>query len=214
MSRSARTILNEANPNKYPAGGQAVRAGDQLGVLPRTQSGVMAVANTVVLPETAKAARVLDAYSRAGAVTGRFTPVVDPTPLTAQAGINANGDIVFLPADAVTDSEVQYAPVEGPVIEDLIDVAANVGTLLQGRAASIILEVESLVGGATGVFTAVDRGTTPVAGEAAIQDVPTAIEFAAADAVTRARVRYIAQPGVGTTQRSLGDELDTADREF
>ena len=200
MPKSLRTVLNEANPNKLPSAGQVLPLGEALAFAPRTVRGAV-VGDALVLAENAKAAVILQCFVAAGGVTGRFTPVSeDDTPATTQCGISAGGDVVFLAADAVTVAEVTYVPLEGTVFEDLVTVAADIGTLLQGRRAAVLLRAEALTGGAVGVEAIVLRGATPGAGEAAVTLLGTGVEFAAADAVTSARVRYIAQPGTGTTQ--------------
>jgi hypothetical protein len=212
--RSIREILNEGNPNKLGDAAHALPLGEALALVPRTVRGVVA-ANVLVLPEEAKCAALLAVYATQGAVTGQFSPVpAGATPLTTEAAPDANGNVLFLGADAVTEAEVQYLAFEGGIVEDLVAVAANVGTLLGGRGAAVLLEVEALAGGAPGPKTIADRGTTPAAGNAAIQDVPTGIEFAGADAITQARVRYIAQPGLGDSPDPVSASLDDDDQSF
>lgn len=210
-NRTVRKLLNEANPNKLEVGWSRLPAGEALALLPRKVRAAV-VANELVLPEDAKAAALLDVYVVTGAVTGRFTPVAaEAVPATTEAAPNSAGNIAFLPADAVTFAEVVYVAHEGPVCEDEVDVDAGgteQGALLAGNGAAVLLEVEALAGGATGVFAPVPRGTTPGAGEAAIADDPTLVEFAAADAVTRARIRYVAQPGMGAAPQAVSGALD------
>ena len=118
------------------------------------------------------------------------------------------GNIVFAAADAVTTAEVTYVPVEGDIIEDaIVTVATNVGTLLSSRAAVVLLEIEALAGTSVGAKTPVARGTTPSAGQAAINDAGTGVVFAAADAVTSARIKYVATPGVGSADASAVSNL-------
>ncbi len=214
MSRTAREILNEANPNKLADANRVLPMGECLNLVVRTVRGAV-VSNVLVLPEAAKASTVLAAYSVAGTLTGQLAPgIAAGTPATGEARPNAGGDIAFAPANAVTLAEVQYLAFEGPIIEDLIVVASDVGTLLGQRAAGVIVSVESLAGAATGVFGVAPRGGTPAAGFAVIQDDPEIIEFAGADAVTSARVRYIAQPGVGSTAVAVGLTLDDESQDF
>ena len=69
--------------------------------------------------------------------------------------------------------------------------------LLGGRAASVLLDVEALVGAVTGAKTPATRGGAAATTLCAITELGTGVLFnAATDAVTSARIRYIAQPGV------------------
>jgi hypothetical protein len=73
MARSVETVLDESNPNKLPSGTQAVRLGRALREnTSRYVQGAPAT-NVLALPENARAAQILDVYSRAGSATGRFT---------------------------------------------------------------------------------------------------------------------------------------------
>lgn len=209
MGRPLRDVLNESNPNKISDAAKAILIGNALAVLPRTIRGVV-TANVLVLPEKAKAARVLSCFVAAGGVTGRFTPAaIDDTPATTECGINAAGNVVFLAGDAVTEAEIVYVPMEGLIIEELCTVAANVGTFAQSRRAQQLLSVTATVGGSVGVkaLTAL-RGATPGAGVAAINLLGTGVVFAAADAVTQCTVRYLSQPGVGGVSGPVGAVLD------
>lgn len=195
MTRSVRTVLNEANPNKVADALRSLPAGSALALLPRTVRGAV-VSDLLVLPDDAKAIAIVAAYAVAGGATGAFEPVLG-TPAAGKVAASAGGDVEFAAADAVTQAEVVYLAAEGGVFEDLIAVDAGgteQGTLLQGRRAAVLISAEALAGGAPGVEAVVARGSTPGAGEAAIADNPTKVEFAAADAVTRARVKYVAQP--------------------
>ena len=215
--RTLREILNEAQPGKLPDANRQLRMGEAMAVGARTVRGAV-VGDVLVLPETAKAMAILGVYAVAGTVTGRFTAAApDSTPATTQAAVDPAGNIEFAAADAVTIAEVVYIAHEGGIYEDLIDVDAG-GTeqgSLQGlRGAAMIISVEATAGTATGAKTVAGRGTTPGAGAAAIADDPTLIEFAAADAVTQARVRYIAQPGIGDAPQAVGLELDASDKAY
>lgn len=217
MARSLRSLLNEANPNKLPTAAQQLRLGNALGLVPRFIRAAT-VAHIIVLPEAAKAVRVLDCWVTAGTVNGQFSPSYDPdgVPATTTCTVNPAGNLAFLAADAVTEAEVVYLAREGTVFEDVVAVVSNSGAFLQSRKGVQLLEVEALVGTTVGVkaLTAV-RGATPGAGIAALNLLGTAVVFAAADAVTRARVKYIATPGVGFgPARSLAVELEAVDKEM
>jgi len=212
--RSTRQILNEGSLNKLADAAKLVNLGDALALVPRTVRAAVTT-NVLTLPESAKCAVLLSVYVTAGTVTGRFTPLVaEATPATTEAAPTAGGNVAFKSTDAVTEAEVSYLAYEGAIHEDTCVVASDVATLLGGRAAAVILEVESLAGTVAGNFTVAARGTTPATTEAAIQDDPTGVEFAAADVVTSARIRYVAQPGVGSEADAVGVRLDVEDKQF
>lgn len=212
--RTLRAIMDEGNPNKMADAARSLPMGRALSLVPRTYRGAVA-GHILTLPESAKARVLLAAYSVAGTLTGELTPLQRGTAVaTTEAAPNASGNILFAAADAVTEAEVVYLAYEGEEVEDLLVVSGDVGTLLNGRAAAVLLEVTSLAGTLTGALTPTTRGATPTTGLAAIQDDPHAIEFAAADAVTSATVRYIAQPGEGDSADTVGEELDAEDKAF
>jgi hypothetical protein len=214
MARSLRTILNAANPNNVDSALQAGRVGSVLALSARGVRGAV-VANVLVLPENARAAAILEVRAVAGTAVGLFTPLATgATPVTTEAAINAVGNIVFAAADAVTEAEVVYIAEEGDVTEDVIPVASNSGTLLANRRAKRVLEVTRLVGTDIGVATVVGRGATPADNQAAANAAGTAIVFNAADAVTSARVKYIAQPGYGNAPPPVVPALDAALYDF
>ena len=209
MSRTLRAVFNESNANKLPSAGLELPLGDALGVLPHFVRAAV-VSNVLALPSNLKAARVVNCYSVAGTLTGPLTPTNIAVPTTGLVGTSASGDILFAPADAVTFAEVTYIPFEGPVISDLVQVAASVGTLLQGRGAQKILSVTVNTGLVLGAKTVDVRGTAgPAAGHAASQNDPTLVNFNATDVVTgTATITYVAQPGMGTTPISVGAQLE------
>lgn len=211
MARTPRAVLNESNPNKIANALGAIRAGEALALSPRFIRGTVA-SNVLTLPATAKAAAVLWAWSCAGTLTGALTPSsdADGTVTTGLIGVNPAGNLCFAAADAVTEVEVLYIAKEGTVFEDFLNVASNAGTFQSSRRAIQLLEVEALAGTVTGTkaLTTI-RGGTPTTGLAALGVLGTTVVFAAADAVTRCRVRYIAQPGVGNGPApALGVALD------
>lgn len=213
MARSLKAILNEANPNKLPTGAQQAKLGSMLGLVPRSIRATV-VSHKIVLPDAAKAVAVLQAFSIAGTLTGALTPVKDGAVATGQVGMDAMGNILFATADAVTQADVVYLAQEGQVFEDFVPVTANVGTPLGGRAVQKLLEAESLAGTLTGVLTPIARGGTVATGQAASSLSGTGVNFFAANAVTKARIKYIAVPGVGSTGAALGTELDSETRDY
>lgn len=217
MSRTLRSVLDESNPNKVPDANRILRAGSAASLIPRT-ARVVVVAGTGVgaLPEDAKAAAILRCYVAAGGVTGYFTPVPgDAAPLTTEVAVGPTGDLRFLAADAVTEAEVLYIAEEGPIVEDVVTVAASAAVLPLGRHAKRLLEVEVLTGVIPGAKTIDTRGSAAGAGEATLDVDGDSIDFNAADVVAgTARVRYIAFPGDGTgVPEPIGEVLD-ADVDF
>jgi hypothetical protein len=209
MSRSLRTILNESNPNKLPTAGMLARLGDFLARMPRTRRFAVS-SNKIVLPDDAKAEQILNCYVTAGNVSGRFTPAYDSTPATTVVSTNAQGDIVFLSTDAVTEAEVTYLPFEGAVYEETLACAASLFTPSASRRILCVLEAEAIDGSVEGVKTVVDRAASPATTQAALNLLGTGVQFNnGTDAVTIARVKYIATPGFGDQPSALGVNLDS-----
>lgn len=207
MSRSLSEVLNEANPNKLSPAMQLVPAGDALGLVVRTER-VAVASNAATLSRPAVA--IIAAFATAAGSTGLKTPIPGAAPAAGQVGVGPTGTAVFAGADAVTQAEISYLAAEGEVFEEDIDVASNVGVALASKSGRVLLSAEVLAGGSTGAKTVVARGATPVAGQAALGATGTFV-FPAADAVTRARVRYVALPGVGGTANvgtALASQVD------
>jgi hypothetical protein len=206
-----RQALTNSNPNSTDAALQALDAGLAMLALPRTYRGAV-TGHKIVLPESGKAARILHCYGM-GTTSGFKTPLAvgsNTAPATTECSVNGQGDITFAPADAITTAFVVYVPFQGyDVFEETVVVAAHLGTLLGSRRAAVLLGATSLAGTLTGVFTPVNRGAAPTTGLANISVADDSkIQFAAADAVTLATVRYLAVPGVGTAVKAnLTDAL-------
>lgn len=215
MSRSLRTLLNEANQNKISPAMSQARMGDFLGRAARTIR-VAAASNKITLPLDARADVILACYVTAGTVSGRFTPVYDSTPATTQVSTDAVGNIVFLSTDAVTEAEVTYVPFEGNVIEEIVPVTTNLATPSASRRILCALEAEALAGTVIGVKTLDDRATAaPATLHAAQNKLGTGILFnAATDVVLSARIKYIATPGFGDQPDPLGTNLDALTRVY
>lgn len=202
MARSLKAVLDESNPNKLASAGQSVLLGSCLGTLPVLARGTVGgvTANTLILPENAKARSIVAGFAVAGSVTGPLVPQnrQGTTPTTTQVAIDKNGDLVFFGTDAITSAEVSYIPYEGQIIEDFVQVIGGVATLLGSRKAFQLLFANVIAGVATGVKGQNLRGAAASSGFAALSLVGTTVAFNAADVVTgSARIRYIAQPGVG-----------------
>jgi hypothetical protein len=205
--------LNEANPNLMGDASRELPLGDALNLVVRYVRGAV-VDNLFVFPERSRPQLVVGAIATHGAAPGYkpIVPFVAPAP--GQASLRPNGSLEFNAADAITMAEIQYIAFDGPVLEEEMEVVANVATFANGRGAVAPLEVEALEGGSVGEKTVVIRGTTPGVGEAAAQFDPTGVEFAAADAVTRARIKYVAQPGMGNVREAVGVSLDAVDKNY
>ncbi len=217
MARSARAILNEANPNKLPDANKALPMGEAVALVPRTFRGAT-VNDILVLPEAAKCAAILAAFGE-GTVPGYKTPqLVGNLPATLQCSPTPAGDIRFNAAtDEIADAEVSYLAWEGPIIEDFItvDTGTDIATFLGNRAASVLIQAEAITGAVTGAKTPAPRGGAAATTLCALTEDGLGVLFnAATDAVLTCRIRYIAQPGVGATGRSVSASLDTVDQDF
>lgn len=208
MARTAREILNEGNINRLGSIMRDSEVGNLLNLTPKSVKLTVA-SNIGVLPNHAKCAAILRCFVTAGTATGYFTPTNLATPTTTLVGVNPKGDILFAAADAVTAAELIYVSHEGEVVEEVISVASNSGTLLGGKEAMQLLEVTSTVGTLTGAFTPTTRGATPTTGLAALSVTGKAVVFAAADAVTQARVKYVRFLPEGASVR-----LNVADKNY
>lgn len=204
MSRTLREAFNDADPNKTADLMRKVRMGDVLALGPRSVVGAVS-GDVLTLPEGAKAVRLLKGYARAGTATGYLEPIADDDTLAAgEIQITPTGDVAFFATDAVTEAEVTYLTQEGEVVEQVLPVSSDLAALAQGAEGVILLEAEALAGSATGTATVVARGTTPSPGEAALTDDGASVEFAAADAVTSARVKVVCFPGAAPDSDNLG----------
>lgn len=217
MTRLLRDALDEANPNKIATELQVAKVGSGLALTPRFIDAAVDPANdSIILDERAKAAQVIRAYASAPAGVDYLTPVLPEGAVAAgQVVVTPTGDILFAAADNVTQAEVLYVAVEGEVFEDVVVVDAggtDAGLFAQGRHGVVLLEAEILAPvGVAGAAAVQARGTAaPAAGQAALLTDGTGVQFAAADAVTSARLRYIATPGVGNGPApAFGTRLDT-----
>lgn len=157
----------------------------------------LATLDVIVLPDNQKAQNVLRGYARAA---GTGTPgelTVDPPNTTPGAGdiaVTPSGDIAFLASEVWTDVDFSYQPVDGEVVESYFPVASDTLTLpVSVTTPGVILaaEVEAVEGTATGKKIILAPGGSPNAGQCALNLAKSAIAFAGADAVTRARVKLV-----------------------
>lgn len=162
--------------------------------------GNLATLDSLVLPDGAKAATILSAYARTGtAGTGEMTVVAKHvTPGAGEIAVAPNGNIVFLAADVLLEVEIHYMPQRADVVDSAFPVAANVLTLpasITDLGVIMVAEVEALEGTATGnkIVLAPAAGA-PAAGNARLDVAKATVQFAVADAITRARVKVLVAP--------------------
>lgn len=212
-----RQALTNSNPNSAAAALQELDAGQAFSAIPQLIQGTV-VGNVLVLPELEKAAVILAAYGW-GTTSGPKTPLA-PFSLaavaTTECSITGAGDINFFGTDAITEAWAMYIPYQGlKVFEEELTVASDAALLPSGRKAQVLLSAVSLTGTLLGALTPRKRALAqPSTGLASIGGTATVgsdkIWFAAADAVTKARVRYLAVPGLGTdTNDTVSQALGT-----
>ena len=208
MTRSLVAILNEGNPNKVPNALAELPAGQAFTLIPKHYKGAVA-SNVLVLPEAAKAVALIYALKATGTDPTWAAPVLpNATLATDQARVGPTGNIEFFATDAVTAAEVIYLAADGYVREDEILVVAGTGIGTLDTDAFLILSATVTEGTALGAKTVVPRTTAaPSAGQVGLNMNGTTVNFAVADAVTRATVRYIARAAV-TVNASLQKQLN------
>lgn len=221
-NRSLRQILDESNPNKALTAAQQARLGSLLDLSPRLAKGTV-TSGILTLPEDSRAGAILAATVTAGTTLGPKTPVIPAAtasgiPATTTVTTSPEGHISFnVATDAPTAAEVVYVKEEGEVIEEVIPVVpgTGVGNPLQSRNVRRLLEATALTGGVLGACVIDQRGfAVATTKHAAASITGAAVQFLAADAVTSARIKYIATPGVGATKAALGVNLDVADKGY
>ena len=158
----------------------------------------IAADDAISLPLGGKASRVIRAYARAGGVTGEMAIAAPAAaPAAGQVGVGANGDLVFLAADAITDVDVIYVPERGDVLEVVFPVVLATGILvlpapLVARGVVVLMKAEALEATLTGRKIIREPGVAPAAGEAALDTAKATVNFAeGADGVTRAKVSLL-----------------------
>lgn len=166
------------------------------------------VNDVMVLPDSQKCESILGGFASVGTLTGPLLGL-DPgaTQIAGTVKPDADGNVLFATADAVTQAEIVYVTIEGSLVSRQLQVTINLATLPGGEKLRQILSVVSDEGGVTGTLAVALRGATPGAGFAAINAAGTRILFAAADAVTLATVSYLAMPGTGSAADGLAARL-------
>lgn len=201
-----REALDDANPSNAWDYLRKLRLGmiiQQLAVWlfskdPAASLYQLATLEAVVLPDLAKASHLKSAYARVGGVTGDLVIVANrTTPGSGEAAIAPNGDIVTLAADAITALDLEYEPMaQYEVAEETLVVTANdltfptTGKYL-GKTIIAVLECEALTGGVTGKNIILKAGARSVTTKQANLNIAkTKVLFVAADAVTKAKVKF------------------------
>jgi hypothetical protein len=154
--------------------------------------GVFSVSGDVLtLPETVRCTAILRCFATKGISTGYKTfSAAKEAPTSGNVGINPVGNPRFASSDGVTEAQLIWVAQEGPIFEDIVPISSNLGTFLNGRYAGIPLQVVSLTGTLKAEMAIVERGTIPTTGQVSLSTDARSIVFAAADAVSLARIRY------------------------
>lgn len=198
---TTREVLNRADLNTLSDSLRKLPLGKALALLAVTVRGDVE-SNVLELPDNMKATAVVSAFATAATSAGAKTPVVG-SPAAGEVAVNALGNIVFNGTDAVTAAEVTYLVAEGDLIEEEVIVQSNTAIIGGGRTVRLLLEAEAVAGSGLGVKTVLSRGTAAgSAGQAAATNAGS-VAFNATDAVTRARIKYIAFP-----KKSVGEALN------
>jgi len=216
---SLKSTLDNANPNTLPDKFRTIKVGSVLRAgttflrkkTPVASSYSLATLLALVLPDDAKAHNIHRAYARtATAGQGELAVVAyGTTPATGQIAVGPNGDIVTLAADAITSVDVVYQPEKQDIQETTLAVAANVLTLpsqFTGQGVINLLEVEATIGTSVGKKIVLVPGAgAPAAGQARLNLDKSTVTFAAADAVTQARVKFSTVPTTDVDALLTGD---------
>lgn len=213
MASTVKAELDKANPSNVPDLQRLALMGRGLAeCVARTER--LTVTANVATPDV-PARQILRCRAVTGGTTGNCTVVApETTPIATQCAVDPLGRIEFAAADGVTACEVTYIPQEGDLVTgEVIPVTAGgVGTFLNGKACGQIVSAVLNAPAATpGAKTVVARGTAvPGAGNVAVTDAGTTIQFQAAEAaaVCTATVSYYAFPHVGTAREAFGERLD------
>lgn len=209
VERALKVAAQESNPNKIPQVFRN-RAGELMSGSLRFFRGAVA-SNILTLPEGAKAAALANGFRVAGTATGAVNVVGEEEALTAtDARITPDGNVEFFATDAVTEAEVWYfAYGMDPITVDIVvDPTTGLGALNPYEGVRL-LAAEALAGTVTGVASIVARDDAqPLTGECRLNDDGANVEFLIADAVTSARLTFIARPGFGPQRDTVAAQMD------
>lgn len=198
MPEKLRDSINRGNINSLADVVRYLKAGNVFTGFRRHVFAQALVANVLVLPAAAKAKRVLSVYARAG--SGTLGPLALGTvPNAGEYLVNTTGDLVFNATDAWTSVDAEYDPVlaEESAI-DQVQVVTNVLTIpTTARPCEMLLSVTGFTVAGVGTTKAIlALGSSPTAGQCAMNTAKTTITFAAADAVVKASATFLKAPSV------------------
>lgn len=216
MASTVKDEIDRANPNYFADVNREAKTGTGLGqCVVRSQQ--LVVAANLATPDL-PAREIIKCHANAAGAPG-YMAVAAPetTPAAGNCAVSPLGQIEFAAADAVTECDVDYVPVEGELVTETIPVTAGgVGTFLQAKSCKQIVTATLNAPAATpAAKTVAARGTLVgalAAGQCAVQFAGTTLQFVAAEAgvACTATVSYYAMPHVGTAEQSFGERLDGA----
>lgn len=205
MSRTLATVGNESNPNKLANFFRGVGGGTALKLVAQTFEGTV-TSNVLTLPDGLRCAVVLSAFATAGTGPGAKTPITGASPAAGQVGIDQLGRIVFNGTDAVTSAVVVFVAAEGDTISVIAQTnGSGLAAIPSGGKARLLLA--ATVAGAS--RTVIARGAAPSAGQAALTNAGTGVQFNAADANLSCTLTYLELPKV--TETVIGKLLSLVD---
>jgi hypothetical protein len=198
MSRTLRSALNEANPNKIADGLRALPVGEALGLIPGNIV-VNPVAGVVKMP--VPCLQAIGAWDRTAGVALTQGPDNVPAGAGGYAQM-ADGSVTVDPA--CLQAEILFLAAEGTVVTETLQVVASAATFLSGKHGVIVTAASVTAGLALGPKTTALRGTAPAAGTVALNGAGNGVAFNAADVVNgQATVSYVARP-----TRSVAEALN------
>lgn len=172
----------------------------------------IAASERIALPNTGKACKIERCTSRAGTTTGEFTidGYTQTAPAAGHVGISPNGDLMFAPSADTTNVDITYIAERGDVVELTLNITAtdeiSLPTSLTDRGVVLLAEAESLAGTLTGeLHILLPTNSNPATGKAVLNIAKGKVLFAAADAVTRARLVLVV-----ATSKDLNSVLSEA----
>jgi hypothetical protein len=202
---TARNAFDKADPNTLADLFRQIALGSLLqGQLTQVRRGVSphalgissytpATVDALHLPDTGRACVIHRATVRG---VGELTiDAFGTTPSTGHIAVAPNGDIVTLTSDNYADLDVVYTPERGDVVEIYMPVASNaivIPTSITARKVVLLLEAESLEGTLVSKLKVlVPSDTNSTSGAACLNLARSSVVFASANAITRARVKFL-----------------------
>lgn len=168
--------------------------------------------SVIVLPDNAKASRMLRCTVRAGGTTGEYTEKAGygTTPTTTTVGVTPCGNLAFLGTDLVTDADLTYIAERLDVVELYLPVVSGTGVLtipsaLVTQGVVLLMEAEALAGTSTGKKIVLVPAASAAAGRAVLSVAKDTVIFNTTDAVTRARVKLGVAPSKALQTKLLAD---------